>query len=268
MGAPARPASGVGLNKLLWRRIGLGTAGIVLTLVAWQWYSTLSPYNVFVASSPLRTWTTLSGMLADGDFWSKHVSASARGLATGWGVAVLAGTAIGAVMGFSRGVRETLEPLLFAVNSVPRLALIPVLTLWLGYGQVYKTVVVVIAGLFPVLLNTMDGVRRADSQLMRMSRSFGASRLQQLTTVALPGCVPTLFAGLRQSLAHSVVGVVGAEIWASAAGLGWLIANGELTVRTDAIIATVLVITAAGIALNEMLQRIEAQLTRWQRGRT
>ena len=265
MAAQRTPRSLAPWHAPAWRRVILGAGGLSAALLCWQWYSGLSPDNVFVASSPRRAWDTLAGMLSQGSFWTVQVSATLEGLAAGWACAVLGGLALGAVMGASRHWREALEPLVFAVNCVPRLALIPVITLWLGYGFVYKAVVVAVAGFFPVLLNTMDGVRGADPQLVQMSRSFGASRREQLRTVALPGALPIVFAGLRQSLAHSVVGAIGAEIWASSAGLGWLIANAEQNVRTDQVIAAIVVVTVIGAVLNELLARAETRCLRWHR---
>ena len=250
-------------QSVRWRRIVLGGGLAVLLLLLWQWYSSRSAHNIFIASSPSRSWDSLVALVTTGSFWSVQLAATAQGLALGWSCAVAAGLLLGAALGYVRTLREALEPLLFSINFVPRLALIPLLTLWLGYGLTYKAVVVVIAGFFPVLLNTMDGVRRADNELMRMSRSFGAGPVWQLFTVALPGSLPSVFAGLRQSLAHSVVGVIGAEIWASSAGLGWLIANAELQVRTDRIIATIIVVTVVGVLLNETLRLVESRCTRW-----
>jgi ABC-type nitrate/sulfonate/bicarbonate transport system permease component len=244
----------------------LGGTVTVAALLCWQWYSRLSPENVFVASSPQRAGHALWSMVADPGFWSVEIRASALGFALGWALAIGAGLLFGALMGFSRVVRDTLQPLFVAVNCVPRLAVIPLATMWLGYGLTYKTVVVAFAGFFPVLLNTTDGVRTADPRLMQMSRSFCASRSQQLFTVAVPASLPMVFAGLRQSLAHSVTGILGAEIWASSAGIGWVIANAELDLRTDRIIAAIVVVTLAGVLLNEVLHRVEARFTRWHRG--
>jgi ABC-type nitrate/sulfonate/bicarbonate transport system permease component len=248
-----------------WRRAALGAAGLLAAVACWQWYSGQSPDNVFVASSPQRAWDTLAGLLSDRSFWTVQVSATAQGLAAGWACAVASGLALGVIMGASRHWREALEPLLFAVNCVPRLALIPLFTLWLGYGLVYKTVVVAAAGFFPVLLNTTAGVSGAERQLVQMSRSFGASRRDQLLTVSLPGSLPMIFAGLRQSLAQSIAGVIGAEIWASSAGLGWLIANGEQDVRTDQVIAPIVVVTVIGVVLTELLAQAETRCLRWHR---
>jgi ABC-type nitrate/sulfonate/bicarbonate transport system permease component len=252
-------------NGRAWRRAALGVGGLVAAVACWQWYGGQSPDNVFVASSPQRAWDTLAGMVSEGSFWTVQVSATVQGLAAGWACAVVGGLALGVIMGASRHWREALEPLLFAINCIPRLALIPLFTLWLGYGLVYKTVVVAVAGFFPVLLNTTAGVSGAERQLVQMSRSFGASRLDQLRTVSLPGSLPMIFAGLRQSLAQSIVGVIGAEIWASSAGLGWLIANAEQDVRTDQIIAAIVVVTVIGVVLNELLAQAETRCLRWHR---
>lgn len=247
------------------RRVVLGGGLIVMVLALWQWYADRDPQHLFVVSSPARTVRSLAALAGDPRFWTVQARASAEGLVVGWVVGVGAGLLLGLLIGWYRALRELVEPVLFGLNSVPHLALIPLVTLWLGYGQPYKVVVVAASSFFPVVLNTAAGLAATDRRLVGMSRSFGASWPQVFRTVSLPASLPVTFAGLRQSLTHAITGLIGAEIWSSSAGLGWVIANAEQDIRTDVIIATVVVVTVAGLVLTELLHLAEARLTRWQR---
>lgn len=245
-------------------RLSLGGGLIVVLLGCWELASRSGPHTKLYVSSPTEVAATLVALSREGSFWSEHVLATVRGFAAGWVIAVVAGIGLGVVMGWSRAVRETLEPFVFVLNAVPRIALIPLLMVWLGYGFAYQVTVVALWSVFPVLLNTVAGVRDARPQLVRMARSFGASPGQLLRTVALPGSVPLVFAGVRQALTHAVTGVVGAQMWASAAGLGWVIADAAMTIQVERIIAAVVLVAAGGTLLNELLSVAEKRLTRWQ----
>lgn len=261
---PARTPATVQPTPRRRHRLALGGGLILVLLVVWEIAALAAPRTRLYVSAPtdvLRTLWTLSG---DGTFWSSHVLTTARAFAAGLAIAVTAGIGLGVLMGWRRAVRETLEPFVFVLNAVPRIALIPLLIVWLGYGFAYQVTVVALWSVFPVLLNTTAGVRDATASLVRMARAYGASPGQVLTGVALPGSVPLVMAGVRQALSHAVTGVVGAEIWASAAGIGWVIADAALTIRVERIIAAVVVVAVAGTLLNELLGVLERRLTRWR----
>jgi ABC-type nitrate/sulfonate/bicarbonate transport system permease component len=246
------------------RRLVLGGAVILASLVVWQLYSNADPNTAFFISSPTKALRSAGRIVTSSDFWRVETRATASGFFLGWVIAVVGGLVIGTAMGWVLWVRESLEPFVYAVNSVPRIALIPVLTLWLGYDLTYKAVVVALMSFFPILLNTAAGVRRADDRLLRMSRSFGATRWQLLRTVALPGALPMIFAGLRQSLTYAITGIIAAEILNSSAGLGWMIAKAEINLKVDQIVAVTLLVTIGGTALNEVLRQAERACTRWR----
>ncbi|TDV56360.1 ABC transporter permease [Actinophytocola oryzae] len=245
-------------------RLVLGGGLILALLAVWEIAALAAPRTRFYLSSPTDVVATLGTLTGDGTFWSLHVLTTARGFAAGWAIAVVAGIGLGVLMGWSRAIRETLEPFVFVLNAVPRVALIPLLVVWLGYGFAYQVTVVALWSVFPVLLDTIAGVRDAKASLVRMARVFGASPGQVLVTVALPGSVPLVMAGVRQALSHAITGVVGAEIWASAAGIGWVIADAAQTVQVERIIAAVVLVAVAGAVLNELLGVLERRLTRWK----
>ena len=245
-------------------RLALGGGLILALLAVWEIAALAAPRTRLYISSPTDVAATLGTLSQDGTFWSLHVLTTAKGFAAGWVIAVVAGIGLGVLMGWSRAVRETVEPFVFVLNAVPRVALIPLFMVWLGYGFAYQVTVVAVWSVFPVLLNTIAGVRDARASLVRVARSFGASPGQVLTTVALPGSVPLIVAGVRQALSHAVTGVVGAEIWASASGIGWVIADAAMTIRVERIIAAVVLVAVAGAVLNELLGVVERRLSRWR----
>lgn len=260
---PVRPVATVRpRRRFRGRKLVLGGGLIVVLLVAWELAARADPHVRLLAASPSDVAATLVAFSTDGTFWSVHVLATAESFAAGFVVAVAAGLGLGVAMGRRQAVRETLEPFVFVLNAVPRIALIPLLMVWFGYGFAYQVVVVASWSFFPVLLNTVAGVRTADPALTRMARSFGASPMRLLWTVALPGAAPLVFAGVRQALTHAVTGVVGAQMWASAAGLGWVIANAAQNIQVERIIAAVVVVAVSGALLNELLGVLERRWTR------
>lgn len=179
-------------------------------------------------------------------------------------MAVAVGLLLGILMGWYAPFRDAIEPFVFALKSVPGIALIPLLLAWFGFGLSYKVAVVVLISFFALLLNVIAGVRTADHQLLRMARSFGARDRHLLLTVALPGAAPLIVTGLRQSVTHGVVGVVVAEYFGSSGGLGWLIADAASKIQTERILATVIIVTITGATANELLLRLERRLGTWR----
>ena len=117
---------------------------------------------------------------------------------------------------------------------------------------------------FPLLINTISGIRSADATLIRMARSFGADDRQLLRSVAIPAAVPFILTGLRQSAALGMVGIIVGELFSSSSGLGYLISNAAQTFQTDRVFAVLIVLAVCGLTLNESLLRLESRLVRWQ----
>ena len=167
-------------------------------------------------------------------------------------------------MGWYEAVRDTLDDFLAALYATPRIAIIPVLVLLLGYGPLYKTVVVFIMTLFPILMNTTSGIRNVDNSAVRMARSFGAQDLKIFIAVALPSWVPFIVAGLRQAVAFGLVGVTVGELFASNRGLGYMIVRAaEDYSKTDILDAIVFLLALLGILLTEGLTEIRSTLSAW-----
>jgi ABC-type nitrate/sulfonate/bicarbonate transport system permease component len=243
-----------------------GAGVIVLLLALWQVASSSGVVNPEFASSPGGVAGAAWDLLSSGSFWSVQAAATVRGFLAGWILAVVVGVLLGLVMGLVAPVREALEPLLMAFYATPHIALIPLLIVWFGFGFEYKLVVVFLAAVFSVLLNTTGAVRSADDQLQRMSRSFGAGRGQVVVSVVLPQARSQIMTGIRLSVIHGLVGIVIGEMLSSQQGIGFLISQAAQLGRTDQLFALVVMLAAAGVTANTGLAGLQARMERWRAG--
>lgn len=241
-----------------------GGGFLALVLVAWELLARSGRVDPVFTGSPSGVVGALRELVSEPDFWSVHVSATATGFLAGWGLAVGVGLPLGLFMGWYGPVRDLFEPLVMAFYATPRIALVPLFVVWFGFGLQYKLVVVFLAAVFPVLLNTMAGVAAADRAFVRMSRSFGASPAVVLRTVVLPGALPHALTGVRQSIAHGLTGVVVGEVFSSGAGVGYVLNQAAQVFRTDRMFAVVVLLAATATVLNEAMVRLEARLSRWR----
>src|SRR5262249_49350656 len=150
----------------------------------------------------------------------------------GFGLAAVAGIALGAAMGASAPVRDYLEPAFAALYSTPIVALAPLFIAWFGIGEASKIAVIFLYAVFPIVVNTTAGVRHVDRDLLDLARAYCANRPQTFVTVLLPAALPHLIGGLRLGVARGVVAVVVAELFGASAGLGFLILEAGQTFAT------------------------------------
>jgi ABC-type nitrate/sulfonate/bicarbonate transport system permease component len=272
-GALDEPAEGrPGLRSLLkalaafyrthYRTI-LGTVGVVAFLAFWQWAGTSGVSNPLFTSSPTRVAQAFVSLAEKGEL-GNDILVSGQEFLIGFGLAVIVGIPLGILMGWYKPFEALLDPMVNFFNATPRVALLPLLIIWLGIGQHSTIALIFLAAVFAILINTIAGVKNLDSQILRAAHSFGASDLQVFRTVALPGSVPFILAGMRLGLAHALIGVVVGELYASTAGLGHLIAIAGNTFQTDKMFVGVVIIAGAGLAVTAIFGRIEAHFQSWR----
>ena len=180
---------------------------------------TLSAGTKLFFTTPSQIAGTLWTMFATGTIW-EPLGVSASGFALGLGLAILVGLPLGVLIGRSRTLNAMLDPFITAFNATPRLVFLPLLMLWFGLGLWSKVVIVFIGALFPILINTYEGVRNADKVLINVVRSFGAKEWDIARLVVVPNSLPYIIAGLRLAIGRAVLGVVVAEFFGSEYGLG------------------------------------------------
>ena len=159
------------------------------------------------------------------------------------------------------------EPFVTSLYSVPRVALLPLIILWLGIGIESKVAVVFLGAVFPVIVNVMTGMRTVDEALVKCARAFGADNRQVLWTVALPGSVPFMVAGTRLGAGRGLVGIVVGELVASQAGIGHMMSRAGATFQTDKVFVGVILLAAFGLLLSKSLGALEARVDAWRPSR-
>jgi ABC-type nitrate/sulfonate/bicarbonate transport system permease component len=151
-----------------------------------------------------------------------------------------------------------------AFNATPRLVFLPLLILWMGIGIWSKIMIVFVGALFPLLINTYEGVKNVDRVLVNVVRSFGASEWQTMKVVVLPNSVPYIVVGLRLAIGRALLGVVVGEFFASSRGLGFMIAGAATNYKVDVVFVGVAIFMGLSLALTHLVKRLESRLSRWR----
>ena len=253
--AVPRPIGGVGMA--LWQTV-LGIA----ILVAWQGASGRLVDNFFI-SNPIDVGRRLLGWTLDGSIFI-HLWATLYATILGFLLGSLLGAALGVWLGVSPFVSRLLNPYLYALNALPKVALAPLFVLWFGLGIDSKVALAAALVLFLVFLNTFAGVREVDQDLIDGARLMGATRLQVIGKVILPSALSWLFVGLRVSVPYALIGAVIGEMIASNRGLGYLVQFSGAQFDTAGVFAVLIVIALLAMALNFMVDLAQTRMERWR----
>jgi ABC-type nitrate/sulfonate/bicarbonate transport system permease component len=238
-----------------------GVILIALLLLLWQ----LSA--MFLVRSP--TWPTVTRIfeawfenVADGTLvW--HLLATFWRQMLGYGLAVVIGVALGLVMGYFRVFYNLFEPLVEVLRPIPGPAYLPVLVLFVGIGHEMKVVLVLVASLFPILLNTYSGVRSIDRVQFDTARTLGLSTLQTFRELVLPAASPQILTGMRISLAISLILAILGEMIVSNDGLGYFVLLAQRTFKVPEMYAGIFTLALFGYVLNRLFLLMERRLIRW-----
>lgn len=202
-------------------------------------------------------------LYASGDTW-EHLGASGLAFAIGLALAAGLGVPTGVAIGWSPRVDAVLAPYLAAFYAVPKLALLPIVIVWIGISVWSVIVVVFLAGFFPIVVSLAAAVRSVDATLLRVARSFEAGQLRTIWTVVVPSSVPFFLAGLRLAVIGGLVAIVVAEMYASKAGIGYLVAVTGATLQVTKMFAAVLGLTLSGLVSLWAIDRLQHRVERWR----
>ncbi len=256
-------------TKTLWQRseaVALGIGGILALLVVWELLPrvvTVSEGTKLFFTTPSQVVGTLWTMFATGTVWAP-LSVSASGFALGLGLAIAIGLPLGVVLGRSNTANFMFDPFVTAFNATPRLVFLPLVMLWFGLGLEAKIVIVVIGAMFPILINTYEGVRNADKVLINVVRSFGAKEWDIARLVVLPNALPYIVSGLRLAVGRAVLGVVVAEFFGSEEGLGVIMVQAAGRYQVDIVFSGLIIFTVLSLVMTGLVQVLEKRLSRWR----
>jgi len=257
----------------------LGALTVTFVLVVWEgltrgwWADLLEPalgsgakrwrIDPVFLSAPSAITRTGVRLFATGEIWN-DLRVSGLEFLLGFVMSVAVGVALGLAAGWYRRFYFALDPFFSALNATPRVALLPLIIIWVGIDIWSKVLVVFLGAVVPVYLNVVAGVQTVDTRLLRVARSFGSSEPRLFRTIILPGAVPFLLTGLRLGVGRAMVGIVVGELYAATAGVGFMITVAGATFQTDKVFVGVLLIALAGVLMIEGLTRIERRFEAWR----
>ena len=247
------------ISKAGWNAAVVVEIGIVV--LVWEFLiSGLQLWNSRLFPPPSALFSAFVDLVSSGRF-GEHWAFSMKNALYGFLLATVVGIAVGLVMSSSRWIDDILGPPFWTAYSTPRIALQPLLVIWMGFGSGPKILIIFLMAVFPVALNTMEGLRTVDRSLLRAAEVYGANRLQRFVKVELPAAVPLILTGIRMGVARAMVGVVVGEFIGGSKGLGYLIDRSAFEFERDTALAlTVLLVVMAniGMFLVDVVRRVVA----------
>lgn len=232
-------------------------------LVLWEGIARLELVSTYVlppiSGVAVEMWhMLLSGILL------KHLGVSLVRVLAGFLIGAGVGAGLGMVTGLSPRVERLLDPTLQALRSIPSLAWVPLLLLWMGIGESPKLTLIAIGAFFPVYLSVVSGIRNVDRKLVEVGETYAFSRVELVRRIILPASLPSVMTGLRTGLGVAWLYVVAAEMIAAHSGLGFLLTDGRELSRADLIFAAILLLAGCGKMTDSLLKRLEKRLLAWR----
>jgi NitT/TauT family transport system permease protein len=242
----------------------LGTSAVVIFLAAWEsvgnWFALINPMFMSAPSLILRAaWQ----MFSSGEIYNDlYVS----GIEFFWGyvLSIVVAIPFGIAIGWYKKFAYICDPFVNAMNATPRVALLPLVIIWLGIGILSKVGIIFLGAVFPLLINTRDGVKTTPANLLTAARSFGASEWQIFKAVVLPSTIPFILTGLRLAVGRALIGVMVGELYAATAGIGFMITVAGATFQTDKVFVGVAIFAISGMALTDVIDRFERRFDKWR----
>lgn len=242
----------------------LGTAAVFVFLIIWELVGNVYQLiNPMFMSAPSLIFKAALDLVRSGEIWN-DLRISAIELFWGYALSVAFGIPFGIMVGWYKRASYIFDPFINAMNATPRVALLPLVIIWLGIGVLSKVGIIFLGAVFSILINTRDGVKTTPHNLLTCARSFGASEWMVFKTVVLPSTIPFILTGLRLATGRALVGVMVGELYAATAGIGFMITVAGATFQTDKVFVGVGIFAISGMVLMEALTKIERRFDKWR----
>lgn len=250
-------------NRLISPVLALVALPIIL-ISAW-WLYTLTSTNFFVPE-PLQLVETFINTWVTGERLTQDVIPSLQRLGMGLALAIILGIVLGLLIGLNKTVRSVTEPVFEFFRALPPPVLIPVLMLLIGVGTTMQVAVIVFGCIWPILLNTIEGVRGIDPVQSETSRSYGISGFSRVRYQIVPAAAPPIMAGVRQSMSIALILMVISEMFATSSGLGFTIVQFQRSFAIPEMWSGIAVLGIIGVTLSFIFQFVERRVLRWYHG--
>jgi len=213
---------------------------------------------------PSQIFAALYKLMFSASYWV-DLSASFERMATGYLIAVVVAVLIGTLMGSSRFIYNLLEPFIEIIRPIPSVAIIPAAILFLGIGNVMKISIIAYASIWPILINTIDGIRNVDPLQIDTGKVFGLKNWQIIKDIRLPNAAPYILSGMRISLAITLILTVTVEMVSGSNGIGLFVLNSQRSFNIPEMYAGIITVAVTGYLLNKIFLLIELKFMRWNK---
>jgi ABC-type nitrate/sulfonate/bicarbonate transport system permease component len=242
----------------------IGTASVMIFLTLWELVGNVFELiNPMFMSAPSLIFKAAVQLFGSGEIYH-DLYVSGVELFWGYFLSVLVAVPFGIAVGWYKKASYLFDPFINAMNATPRVALLPLVIIWLGIGILSKVGIIFLGAVFPILINTRDGVKTTPYNLLTAAKSFGASEWMLFKTVVFPSTIPFIITGLRLGLGRAIVGVMVGELYAATAGIGFMITVAGATFQTDKVFVGVLIFALTGMIGMDLLTRLERRFDKWR----
>lgn len=259
-----------------WRRWGawvITAINLTTFFILWEIFARLEIINkLFLPRASdmfITLWEGLTTSAGPGALFSgsirDHLLYSLTNLGIGMAIAIGIGVPLGLLMGANKYVDSILSPYVWAISSMPRIALVPLFIMFLGYTREMKLTIIVLSAVFPIMINSWAGVKTTDKSLLAAAKVSGARRWQLYTKVVFPFTLPFIISGIQQGIGRGLVGVIIAEIFGGSDGLGYLIQRAADAFQPALLYAVLFVLVVTSLSLVQITRWLEARVAPWRK---
>jgi NitT/TauT family transport system permease protein len=243
-------------DRLLTLIVTLAILGLAEVAARNEWVSRL------ILAPPTDVVVTLWAGLMDGIYW-RHAWSTLQATLGGFTLAAVSAITIAGLLASVPRLERVFLPIIVALQTVPKIAIAPLIILWLGFGAGGKTIIVTIVCFFPILVNTLQGLRMRDRAQLELMQSLGATRWQMFRYIRVPNALPYVFAGFHISILFALLGAIVAEFVGSRAGLGWLLLQARAQFNVAGAFAILILLMVIGSILYRIVHFAERKIVFW-----
>ncbi|MCL5411443.1 MAG: ABC transporter permease [Patescibacteria group bacterium] len=241
----------------------LGLVGLSAVLLTWEIVSESGVVNPIFISSPSKILPEALEMIDKGNIYP-HLVVSLEEFFLGLILAIFFGIIFGWLIGQYKKLDAFFSPLIYSLYSTPNIALLPLIIIWVGLGLWSKVLIVFLGAFFPILINTISGVKNLDQNFVTLGKSFGATDFDIFRTITLPASIPYIMAGIRMGISRGMIGMIVGEFYVSSHGLGYLITFYGATFQTAKLFSVILIVILVSVSLTATVSYFEKRFQTWK----
>ncbi len=249
------------------RNIGIGVAGFLMLLLVWKLGVIIMKVPPYILPAPeqvlVALWSGIAVSPASPLGWYLPLWSTMSNALLGFVIGASFGLLFGSLMAEFRAVETALMPYAFALQSLPKVAIAPLIVIWCGFGDGSKVAMAALLAFFPMLVNCFAGMRAAEVERLELMKSLSASRLETYYIVKLPSAAPYIFAGLDMGIVYALLGTIVAEFLGAQSGMGVAITKAQAVTDVAGVFAALVVLGVTGILLHLIVRWVERSVVHW-----